>query len=279
VLSLVQTVIVLAMQRNLLLIGNDASDSIAACEPPLLTDSATVADESASLTAQLGPDSVDGGSNSPSISTVPTLSSRFLAAKTCVPQRCSCSCHRIWSLSGPSWTLELNPILAFLRRTPNCRCDAICFRVNLRLALAQYGIYKVFTMGLDLLFEAGRYTIHSALRIDCVVKNTSPGFEALWLCSMGVITFVEAKERLVELERSDTTFRQHVNPDGRSYMHVSANPINCFVFAPDRSDLQEALPIGDRAAQWQRPRRCESQMEAGHGSSAHVPSCLWYASR
>lgn len=50
---------------------------------------------------------------------------------------------------------------------------------------------------------------------------TSPGFETLWRCRENLITVEEARDKLVDLYRSDPTFKNHINSGGKSYVEVS----------------------------------------------------------
>ena len=59
-----------------------------------------------------------------------------------------------------------------------------------------------------------------AFEVERIVPYTSPGFETLWRCKEQLITIEEARDKLVDLYRSDPTFKNHVNPGGESYIEV-----------------------------------------------------------
>jgi hypothetical protein len=60
-----------------------------------------------------------------------------------------------------------------------------------------------------------------AFEVERIVPYTSPGFEILWRCQIDLITVEEAQKSLVDLYHSDPTFKDHVDPAGKSYIEVS----------------------------------------------------------
>lgn len=69
----------------------------------------------------------------------------------------------------------------------------------------------------------GRFTwAHAATGppTERIVKYTSPGFESLRRLERLDISFAAAQTRLVELYQSDSSFRHHRDPSGRSYLQV-----------------------------------------------------------
>ncbi|KAL1848355.1 hypothetical protein Daus18300_013637 [Diaporthe australafricana] len=117
--------------------------------------------------------------------------------------------------------LEFTPTLG-LRQNCTTRCE---WNAKLRLALTWLNIPLAVTASFGFSRRNGQYDLRPALSIQHVVRNTSPGFEALFLCRWSHISVEEGKRRLRDLYRSDGNFKHHVNPAGQSYLRklVSSN--------------------------------------------------------
>lgn len=122
---------------------------------------------------------------------------------------------------GRFWWLEITSNPGFWHGcSPSCpkRCD---WNVKLRLALTWLNIPFAVTGTLGFASKNGQFELRPALSIQHVVRNTSPGFKALFLCKIDVLSLEESKQRLRDLYRSDGHFKYHVNPAGESYIRVS----------------------------------------------------------
>ncbi|KAI7782004.1 ankyrin repeat-containing protein [Diaporthe eres] len=92
---------------------------------------------------------------------------------------------------------------------------------KLRLALTWINIPYAVTASFAFACESGQYALRPALAIQHVVKNTSPGFEALFLCETFNIRVEECKDRLRHMYQSDVYFKHHVNPAGKGYLRFA----------------------------------------------------------
>lgn len=152
----------------------------------------------------------------------PGLDSRAVAyrsrAKTRIGKACS---HNQMSYAcGRFWWLEFTSNLGLWHNCNAC-CTTRCeWNAKLRLALTWLNIPLAVTASFAFTRKNGRYDLRPALAIQHVVRNTSPGFEALFLCRFSHISVEEGKRRLRDLYRSDANFKHHVNPAGESYLRV-----------------------------------------------------------
>jgi hypothetical protein len=87
-------------------------------------------------------------------------------------------------------------------------------------ALSPFGIRWSAIIQFHVLAAQGKFSLRPAFEVERIVPYTSPGFETLLKCENNLITFEEARDRLVDLYRSDPTFKNHVNPAGESYIEV-----------------------------------------------------------
>jgi hypothetical protein len=67
---------------------------------------------------------------------------------------------------------------------------------------------------------SGKYSLRPSFDVERVMPYTSAGFEILWKIQEHIITFEEGREALVHLHRTDPTFPDHVDPNGKSYIEV-----------------------------------------------------------
>lgn len=133
-----------------------------------------------------------------------------------------CSCRPTTSsVSGRFWWFDYTP-LSRLRHTCGS-CNKWGYEWKLRIALSQFDIPYAIICRLRLASNNANFELKPALTVQSVVKNTSPGFEALFLCEHLQISVEDSKQRLRDLYRSDSSFKLHVNPEGKSYLHVSAH--------------------------------------------------------
>lgn len=93
----------------------------------------------------------------------------------------------------------------------------------MRLALTWFNIPYAVTASFAFTCDNGQYALTPTLAIQHVVKNTSPGFEALFLCEIFKISVEECKRRLRDMYQSDVYFKHHVNPAGKGYLRVSSS--------------------------------------------------------
>lgn len=154
---------------------------------------------------------------------LPVLRNRSLVRRRRPGTRIGKSCCHIQMsyVSRPFWWLEFAPIRGLWH---NCStdCSTRCqWAAKLRLALTWINIPYAVTASFAFTCGNGQYALRPALAIQHVVKNTSPGFEALFLCETLRISVDECKDRLRSMCQSDVYFKNHVNPAGQSYLRVS----------------------------------------------------------
>ncbi|PMD37920.1 ankyrin [Hyaloscypha variabilis F] len=136
----------------------------------------------------------------------------------CAERHCSCSCHRTTRTNRRFWALEYTPLHIFRQACDNKSCNATEYGGTLSFALSQLGIPWSAIIQFHVLAEPGKFLFRPAFEMERIVRYTSPGFEALWRCQNNLITVEEARDRLTDLYRSDPTFKNHVNPSGKSYI-------------------------------------------------------------
>lgn len=135
----------------------------------------------------------------------------------------ACSYTQMSYVSRPFWWLEFTPIRGHWRKC-STDCNTRCrWAAKLRLALTWINIPYAVTASFAFTCDNGQYALKPALAIQHVVKNTSPGFEALFLCETLRISVDECKDRLRSMSQSDVYFKSHVNPAGKSYLRVSSS--------------------------------------------------------
>lgn len=133
----------------------------------------------------------------------------------------ACSHKQMSYVSGRFWWLEFTPPSVLWHKCSTC-CNTGCqWAAKLRLALTWINIPYAVTASFAFTCDNGQYALRPALAIQHVVKNTSPGFEALFLCETINISVEECKHRLRGIYQSDAYFKHHVNPAGKSYLRVS----------------------------------------------------------
>jgi len=108
----------------------------------------------------------------------------------------------------------------FRQACDNKSCNATEYGGAFSFALSQLGIPWSAIIQFYVLAEPGKFLFRPAFEIERIVRYTSPGFEVLWRCKKNLITVEEARDRLIDLYRSDPTFKNHVNPIGMSYIEV-----------------------------------------------------------
>lgn len=182
---------------------------------------------------QTGPVPSVANENSPAVEPIQALNNSaaelpFLSNRSMVRRRKpgnsarKACCHAQGSFVSRSfWWLEFTPIKCIWH---NCSadCSTRChWAANLRLALTWINIPYAVTASFAFTCENGQYALKPALAIQHVVRNTSPGFEALFLCETLRISVDECKDRLRSMCQSDVYFKNHVNPSGKSYLRVS----------------------------------------------------------
>lgn len=139
-----------------------------------------------------------------------------------VAQRHDCSCH-LTSVSGRFWFLQYTPLSMFMGRPGGRASGCGCTGLRLRLALSNYGVPVAIVAGIGLMVDGSGFSLQPALRVERIVKYTSPGFETIWLLEGGFISLPEARKRFIQLHRSEGSLRYHKDPSGNSYIQVSCN--------------------------------------------------------
>jgi hypothetical protein len=139
----------------------------------------------------------------------------------CAERACSCSCHRKARTTRRFWSLEYTPLSLFRQPCDNKSCSATKYGGTFRFALSQLGIRWAAVVQFHVLATPGKFLFRPAFEVERIVPYTSPGFEILWRCQIDLITVEEAQKSLVDLYHSDPTFKDHVDPAGKSYIEVS----------------------------------------------------------
>ncbi|KAF4972880.1 hypothetical protein FSARC_651 [Fusarium sarcochroum] len=134
-------------------------------------------------------------------------------------RRYNCSCH-LASTSGRFWFLQYTPLSSFIRKPKECASGCSCISLRLRLALSMYGIPIAIVAGIGLMVDETSFDLRPALRAERIVNYTSPGFEAIWRLEKGLISLPEAREKFIELYRSDSSLRYHKDPAGKGYIQT-----------------------------------------------------------
>jgi hypothetical protein len=148
------------------------------------------------------------------------LPSKFRRQWNCAERHCSCSCHRTAKTTRRFWALEYTPLDAFRQTCDNKSCNVTKYGGTFSFALSQLGIRWSAIIQFHILAAPGKFLFRPAFEVERIVSYTSPGFETLWRCQKDLITVEEALDRLVDLYRSDPSFKNHVNPGGKSYIEV-----------------------------------------------------------
>ncbi|RMJ11530.1 hypothetical protein CDV36_008821 [Fusarium kuroshium] len=132
------------------------------------------------------------------------------------PRRYDCSCY-LTGASGRFWFLQYTPLSMFTRnRGPGCSCAGL----RLRLALSKYGVPIAIVAGIGFMVDGSGFELRPALRVERIVKYTSPGFETIWRLEKKLISLAEARQRFIELYRSDSSLRYHKDPAGNGYIQT-----------------------------------------------------------
>ncbi|EPE36215.1 Ankyrin repeat-containing protein [Glarea lozoyensis ATCC 20868] len=87
-----------------------------------------------------------------------------------------------------------------------------------QFTLSQCAIPSSATIELFVLATQARFSLRPAFEVEHIVRYTSPGFETLLRYEKDIITVEEARDKFLDLFRSDSTFKNHVNPAGHSYI-------------------------------------------------------------
>jgi hypothetical protein len=139
---------------------------------------------------------------------------------TCGKRRCADSRHLTKTASGRFWAIEYSPLSAFLEENKTRRCSSTWLRFQLRVALSQYRIPWAIILGLDFQLAGGVLSLQPALQAQIIVPYTSPGFELIWRCQNWMLSVEDTCTALIEMSRSDPSWKNHRDPMGRSYIQV-----------------------------------------------------------
>ncbi|KAI5456369.1 hypothetical protein BGZ63DRAFT_496357 [Mariannaea sp. PMI_226] len=140
----------------------------------------------------------------------------------CETRHCSCSCHSMTRTGGRFWELQYTPLSVFRNACDNESCSVTKYSVGFRVALSQLGIRQSLALYFHVATGGGSISLRPALTMERIVPHTSPGFEIIWRAEYGLITLQEARNSLITLRNSDRTFKDHVNPSGKSYIEQLA---------------------------------------------------------
>jgi hypothetical protein len=139
----------------------------------------------------------------------------------CAERHCSCSCHRTARTAGRFWAFKYTPLDVVRQTCNNKSCNGTKYGGTVSFALSPLGIRWSAIIQFHVIAAQGRFSLRPGFDVERIVPYTSPGFETLWKCENNLITFEEARDRLVDLYRADPkSFKNHVNPGGKSYIEV-----------------------------------------------------------
>ncbi|RSL90251.1 hypothetical protein CDV31_015731 [Fusarium ambrosium] len=145
-----------------------------------------------------------------------TLSTTSARSNTRGSRRYACSCY-LTGACGRFWFLQYTPLSIF---TGNRGSGCSCAGLRLRLALSKYGVPIAVVAGIGFMLDGSGLELRPALRVERVVKYTSPGFETIWRLENNLISLAEARQRFIELYRSDSSLRYHKDPAGNGYIQT-----------------------------------------------------------
>lgn len=148
------------------------------------------------------------------------LSMAKTGSNACGARRYDCSCH-LTGVSGRFWFLQYTSLSMFMGRPGGRASGCGCTGLRLRLALSKYGVPVAIVAGIGLMVDGSGFSLQPSLRVERIVKYTSPGFETIWRLKRGLVSLPEARTRFIELYRSDSSLRHHKDPSGNSYIKVS----------------------------------------------------------
>ncbi|KAJ2906668.1 ankyrin [Zalerion maritima] len=138
------------------------------------------------------------------------------------------------------------PFSSILGTCDDPGCTAIQKGFSLRVALTQLGIPFAATVKFHFAAAEGQASLHPALKVERVVKYTSPGFQAIWKFERQIISIEETRDQLVSLSRSDPTFMSHVILSFFAHLSVLKNsPINSLEVATTEFESMD-LDLSDR---------------------------------
>lgn len=140
--------------------------------------------------------------------------------RACGARNHYCSCHQT-ALSRRFLSLQYTPLSCFVRKFSDGPSGCRCIGLRLRVALSMYGVPIAIVAGLGFMVDGAGFELRPTLRAEIIVNYTSPGFETIWRLQRSLISLEEARGTLVELYRSDSSFRHHKDPAGNTYIHVS----------------------------------------------------------
>ncbi|KAF6820638.1 hypothetical protein CMUS01_11527 [Colletotrichum musicola] len=141
---------------------------------------------------------------------------RFQNLGNCLSRACSCRCHRMVGAAGRFWSFEYTPW-----RSQTCdksTCDTIRSGGGFQISLSRLGFQVLLNLQLHILTTSGTRSLRPCLRIESTVPYTSTGFEIIWKCQNGLLSFPEAERMFLDLHRTDGNLKNHVNPGGESYI-------------------------------------------------------------
>lgn len=87
--------------------------------------------------------------------------------------------------------------------------------------LSRLGILWAFQSSLTISWGMSGYSISPNLRLQRLVKHTSPGFEAFWRCQVGILDVPSASNGLLELFKQGQASPLDIDPNGRTWLEVS----------------------------------------------------------
>lgn len=138
----------------------------------------------------------------------------------CAERNCSCSCHHTARATRYFWSLEYTPLYAFYQPCDDKTCSVTRYGGTFRFALSQLGIRWSAIIQFHIHAAPGKFLFRPDFEVERIVPYTAPAFETLWRCQNHLITIEEARDTLVDLYHTDPTFKNHINPGGKSYIEV-----------------------------------------------------------
>lgn len=146
---------------------------------------------------------------------------RFRNQGNCLSRACSCQCHRTVRAAGRFWSFEYALPGLSSKTCDRSNCNTARTGGAVQISLSKLGVQVLLTLQMDILTQLGKSSLRPCLQMESTVPYTSPGFEIIWKCQTGRMSFEDAQERFINLYRSDKSFPDHVDPGGKSYIEVS----------------------------------------------------------
>ena len=104
----------------------------------------------------------------------------YYQKRLCYLQKCCCTCHDpISDQSRQSWSQKIPLMSSFLSPWNRSSC-VISKSTSIWISLSQLGVPWAIYINMDFMWSSQQFYMSPLLRVQRVVKRTSPGFKLLW---------------------------------------------------------------------------------------------------